>query len=83
MGQFRERKGSASASAAVVVAVIMLTGCTQPAPVTSSYRAAPARTPEPAAGANGSFSSPGVAGEGSFPRSFLIPGTDTSIRLGG
>ena len=25
----------------------------------------------------------GVVGAGSFPRSFLIPGTDTSIRLGG
>ena len=24
-----------------------------------------------------------VAGAGSFPRSFLIPGTDTSIRIGG
>ena len=25
----------------------------------------------------------GSGGAGSFPRSFLIPGTDTSIRLGG
>lgn len=26
---------------------------------------------------------PGAGGSGSFPRSFVIPGTDTSVRIGG
>jgi hypothetical protein len=30
-----------------------------------------------------SSSAPSVVGGGGFPRSFLIPGTDTSIRIGG
>jgi hypothetical protein len=33
--------------------------------------------------ADGNASGSGVARAGSFPRSFLIPGTETSIRIGG
>jgi hypothetical protein len=63
--------GKLAAIAGLVGAVLWLLGCVEPAaPVTRSY------APEPVGG-------PGNATAGSFPRSFLIPGTDTSIRLGG
>ena len=32
---------------------------------------------------NASLSGPSIVGAGSFPRSILIPGTDSSIRIGG
>jgi hypothetical protein len=38
---------------------------------------------DPAASGTVSLGVGSVAGAGSFPRSFLIPGTDTSIRIGG
>ena len=52
-----------------------LTGC---AVATGSRTTAPISLPDRAS-VNGSS----VVGAGSFPRSILIPGTDTSIRLGG
>jgi hypothetical protein len=72
--------------------VLSLTGCAlvtgsrTSAPITSSYRAASISLPRiggSAAGDRASVSGPSVVGAGSFPRSFLIPGTDTSIRIGG
>ena len=59
------------------------TATTKAAPVQSRGRRRP--TIEKPAGGKGSSSSLGAAsvvGAGSFPRSFLIPGTDTSIRIG-
>jgi hypothetical protein len=46
----------------------------------------PAQTPGPQTGSQPRIDSPATqspVGAGSFPRSFLIPGTDTSIRIGG
>jgi hypothetical protein len=47
-------------------------------------QAVPPASPPPASAANGSSPPPDspLLG-GSFPRSFVIPGTDTSIRVGG
>lgn len=56
--------------AGMTAAVISLTGCIAP-PIAGPYDATPASSPDLGAGA------------GSFPRSFLIPGTVTSIRIGG
>jgi len=56
------------------------------APVTGSHNAGPTSTLQirgPAVSGTASLSDRSVAGAGSFPRSFLIPGTDTSIRIGG
>jgi hypothetical protein len=39
--------------------------------------------PQPQSGQQPSSPPPTAAAPGSFPRSFLIPGTDTSIRIGG
>jgi hypothetical protein len=72
--------------------VFALTGCAvatgsqTSAPIISSYSAASISLPRiggSATGDNASVSGPSVVGAGSFPRSFLIPGTDTSIRIGG
>jgi hypothetical protein len=46
----------------------------------------PARMPGPQSGNEPSVGGPAIGppvGAGSFPRSFLIPGTDTSIGIGG
>jgi len=78
----------------VAVAFTLLTGCTQPVPtrsrisppVTGFDGAGSTISPQiggPAASGNGSLSGSSVVGAGSFPRSFLIPGSDTSIRIGG
>ena len=56
--------------AGMTAAVISLTGCIAP-PIAGPYDATPASSPDLGAGA------------GSFPRSFLIPGTVTSIHIGG
>ena len=80
-------KANLAVIAGTAAAVTLLTGCAQPtAAVTGSYGAASIGAPQignPAVGSSASFSAAGVVGAGSFPRSFLIPGTDTSIRLGG
>lgn len=72
MGQFRNPGNARLAAIAGLAAVVsLLIGCSQPAaPVTGSYGGGPT-------------SATGTVGAGSFPRSFLIPGTDTSIRIGG
>ena len=77
----------------IVFVVFGLTGCAvaagsrTSAPITSSYSAPFISLPRngggSTAGDHSSISGPGVVGAGSFPRSFLIPGTDTSIRIGG
>jgi hypothetical protein len=62
------------------------TGSRTSAPITSSYGAASTNFPRiggSTAGDHASLSGPSVVGAGSFPRSFLIPGTATSIRIGG
>jgi hypothetical protein len=62
------------------------TGSRTSTPFTAPYGAGSTSSPQiggPAVSANAGLSSPGVIGAGSFPRSFLIPGTDTSIRIGG
>jgi hypothetical protein len=62
------------------------TGSQNSAPVTTPYDAGSTSSPQitsPAASGNTNLSGPRVIGAGSFPRSFLIPGTDTSIRIGG
>ena len=76
----------------VLFPVLALTGCafamdapTSPA-VTGSHSTGPTSSPQiggPDASDTVSLSIRSVAGAGSFPRSFLIPGTDTSIRIGG
>jgi hypothetical protein len=68
---------------AVLTACSVATGPPTSVPVTGPYSAGP--TPQiggPVANATASLSAPSVVGGGSFPRSFLIPGTDTSIRIG-
>jgi hypothetical protein len=76
----------------MLLIVSVLTGCSVAtdtptfAPVTGSHRAGPASSAQiggPVASGSPSLSAPSVVGAGSFPRSFLIPGTDTSIRVGG
>jgi hypothetical protein len=76
----------------ILLIVSALTGCsvaadtTTFAPVTGAYSAGPASSAQiggPAASGSPSLSASSVVGAGSFPRSFLIPGTDTSIRIGG
>ena len=55
-------------------------------PVTAPFDAGSTSSPQisgPAASGNTNRSGPPVIGAGSFPRSFSIPGTDTSIRIGG
>jgi hypothetical protein len=68
-----------------------LTGCAVAsgsrisAPITSAESAASrglSRTGGPAAGDHASVSGPSVVGAASFPRSFLIPRIETSIRIG-
>jgi hypothetical protein len=66
----------------------LVTGCSQSVatgsqtPITSS--AASTSSPQvDGQAADGNASGSGVARAGSFPRSFLIPGTETSIRIGG
>ena len=64
----------------------MATGSQTSAPVTAPYDAGSTSSPQiggPAASANTNLGAPPVIGTGSFPRSFFIPGTDTSIRVGG
>ena len=54
-------------------------------PATSSYTT-PTNSPDisaPPSNGSASVNSAGVVRAGTFPRSFLIPGTDTSIRIGG
>ena len=86
--------GSAAALIRLAGAFALLTGCTQPVPpgprnsepvtgfdggsTISPQTRAPAAASSDASGNRSS-----VVGAGSFPRSFLIPGTDTSIRIGG
>ena len=69
-----------------------LTGCAVAsgsrisAPITSAYIAASggmSRSGGPAAGDHATVSGPSVVGAGSFTRSFLIPRSETSIRIGG
>ena len=76
----------------ILFVVLGLTGCAvatgsrTSAPITSSEGAALTNFPRiggSAAGDHASLSGPSVVGAGSFPRSFLIPGTATSIRIGG
>jgi hypothetical protein len=88
------RRKCSKGVAGVGIALTVLTGCSQlvatgsqiSASVVSSYRPALTGSPEisgPVDGGNATLASPRVVGAGSFPRSFLIPGTDTSIRIGG
>jgi len=76
----------------ILSAVLGLTGCAvatgspASAPIAGSYGAASISWPRiggSAAGDRASVSGPSIVGAGSFPRSFLIPGTDISIRIGG
>jgi hypothetical protein len=75
----------------LAVALTILTACTQPggtgaAPVTGSHDATSTNSPQmggPAASSGASLGGPNAVGAGTFPRSFLIPGTDSSIRIGG
>jgi hypothetical protein len=76
----------------ILFVVLALTGCgvvtgsRTLAPSTSSYVAPSISLPRiggSAAGDRASVGGSNVVGAGSFPRSFLIPGTDTSIRIGG
>lgn len=69
-----------------------LTGCAvapgsrTSAPIIRSDDAAPMSLPQiggSVAPDRASVSGSSVVGAGSFPRSILIPGTDTSIRIGG
>ena len=70
------RIGVAAARAGLAIAVT-LAGCAQPVATDRPQLGAPP------AGVNTKLGGPGAVGAGSFPRSFLMPGTDTSIRLAG
>jgi hypothetical protein len=59
----------------ILFVIFGLTGC---AVATGSRITAPISLPDHA-----SLSGSSVVGAGSFPQSILIPGTDTSIRIGG
>jgi hypothetical protein len=71
----------------LTAAVTLATACSQfRTPVTAPASASQTSVPQlggPATGINAGSSGYGVVGGGSFPRSFLIPGTETSIRIGG
>jgi hypothetical protein len=75
----------------LAVALTMLTACIQPTaidstPVSGSHDATSTNSPQmggPAASSGASLGGANAVGAGSFPRSFLIPGTDSSIRIGG
>jgi len=77
----------------VLLAVLALTGCAvargaapTSVPITGAPSDGPSSPPQiggPAASGTANLSALSVVGAGSFPRSFLIPGTDTSIRIGG
>jgi hypothetical protein len=62
----------------MLLIVSALTGCSV---ATDTPTSAPVGGP--AASDSPSLGAARVVGAGSFPRSFLIPGTDTSIRVGG
>jgi hypothetical protein len=88
----RKRSGIAAGIAGLAVAVNLLTDCSQPVgtgsrtSVTRSDSAASTSSPQiggPAVSGNASLNGPSVVSAGSFPRSILITGTDTSIRIGG
>ena len=89
MTSFLARKRSSIAALwALLWCSKLLTGCSQSVatgsqtPITSS--AASTSSPQvDGQAADGNASGSGVARAGSFPRSFLIPGTETSIRIGG
>jgi hypothetical protein len=70
------RIGLAAARAGLAI-VVTLAGCSQPVATGRPQLGAPAT------GDNTSLSGSGAVRAGSFPRSFLIPGTDSSIRVGG
>jgi hypothetical protein len=70
-----DSNGMAMAIFKSVVSLALLAGCSQPPAVTGSPQIG-----SPAASGN---TGRNAIGAGSFPRSFLIPGTDTSIRIGG
>jgi hypothetical protein len=76
----------------MLLIVSVLIGCSvatdtpTSAPVTGSHSAGSANSAQiggPAASGSPSLGAASVVGAGSFPRSFLIPGTDTSIGIGG
>jgi hypothetical protein len=67
----------------MLLIVLVLTGCWVTTGAHSVGPASSAQIGGPAASGSPSLSASSVAGAGSFPRSFLIPGTDTSIRIGG
>jgi hypothetical protein len=73
----RREEGNVIATAIfkLAVSVALLAGCSQPPAVTGS--------PQVGGPAASGDTGPNFTGAGSFPRSFLIPGTDTSIRIGG
>src|SRR5262249_9459377 len=79
--------GSLASHMGVLLVILALTGCAvaigvpSSVPVIRSSNTTPASSP--LASDNGSLGAWSAAGAGSFPRSFLIPGTDTSIRIGG
>ena len=70
------RIGVAAARAGLAI-MVTLADCSQPVATGRPQLGAPATVD------NTSLSGSGAVGAGSFPRSFLIPGTDTSIRVGG
>ena len=76
----------------MLLIVSVLTGCSvatdtpNSAPVTGSNRTGPTNSAQiggPVASSSPSLDAASVVGAGSFPRSFLTPRTDTSIRVGG
>ena len=87
----KRSNGDVPAIAGLAVALTLLLGCAQPVE-TDSRTSAPVAGPDsavstsigrPAASDDTILSGSSVIGAGSFPRSFLIPGTNTSMRIGG
>jgi hypothetical protein len=72
------RFGTVTAIGGLSAAIVLLTGCLA--------GCQSARTPGLQSGSQANVGSPATGlpvGAGSFPRSFLIPGTETSISIGG
>lgn len=81
----RKRRAGIVASAAgwLGAALALLTGCSEPVATGSRTSTSASQIDGQASGGDTAPNSRGVVRAGSFPRSFQIPGTETSIRIGG
>jgi hypothetical protein len=79
----KKRAGILASAAGLGAAVALLTGCSEPVATGSRTSTSASQIDGQTSGGDTAPNSPGVVRAGSFPRSFQIPGTETSIRIGG